>query len=143
MPTDTQLDRDLDSRVFRLGETLRTVIHLDAHRPVVMHVEPYAPPTVESIREGERRLSAIGDAPMGVWSSQVPPPGVRSPLAEPADEGSDFAELEQPMPGLRASLAIAVWQLLPQTTAGRVLLAVLTVPALAGVVALVAMVWGR
>ena len=51
MPTDTQLERDLDSRVFRLGETLRT-------KAMVYPLE--APPTVESIREGERRLNASG-----------------------------------------------------------------------------------
>ena len=104
--------------------------------------EPYAPPTVESIREGERRLSAIGDAPLGAWSSQVPQPAADSEQGAAGDD-SDFAELERPIPGLRASLVIAVWQLMPKTTSGRVLLVLLAVPALVGVVALVAMVWPR
>lgn len=118
MPTDTQLDRDLDSRVFRLGETLRT-------KAMVYPLE--APPTVDSIREGERLMSQPACTSDACSSGRKPCP---TPTAcrLPADP----EEVHRgPLAWILAGFVLGVLgDVMPKTTSGRVLLAVLAVPAL-------------
>ncbi len=84
-----------------------------------LHSEPYAPPTVESIREGERRMGCSGNCNQGRACDCAPKPGECS------------SEL----------LADAEWRPFTLGESVRFWLAVLAVPAIAILGALAAVFW--